>query len=161
MDINKVMAEALDGLYNNPNYGGYSDAPRKDFGPQSNQQGYNFPYQKNASLFPATTPSPEQTSDMPWPLQTVTQDLADSFIFLVTASNKMENCLKLNTTLDEKQKKKLNSLLNYSGKILGAIKDLDAKLNFFLDLASSLEPINPLQERDPNQISVDVPRKKE
>lgn len=158
MDLDKVLSEALDGLYNNPNYGGYSDPPRKDFGPQSNQRGYNFPYQKNVPLFPATTPPPDQTEDMPWPLQTVTQDLADSFIFLTTAANKMENCLKLNTSITAKQRKKLDSLLNYSGKILGAIKDLDAKLNFHLDLASTLGAINPAQERDPNKISVDVPR---
>ena len=161
MNLDKALLEALDGLYNNPNYGGYSDPPRKDFGPQSNQQGYNFPYQKNAPLFPSTGMPPEQTEGMPWPLQTVTQDLADSFVFLTTAANKMENCLKLNTSISSKQKKKLNSLLNYSGKILGAIKDLDAKLNFHLDMASSLEPINPLQERDPNRISVDVPGEKE
>ena len=34
---------------------------------------------------------------MPWPLQTVTQDIADSFIYLLSASNKIENCLKLKT----------------------------------------------------------------
>lgn len=133
-------------MYNNPNYGGYNDPPRKDWGPQSNQQGYGFPYQKSP-LFPATDPTPEQTPDMPWPLQTVTMDLADSFIYLLTATNKMENCLQLNTSLKEDQKKKLNNLIKYAAKIMAAIKDLDAKTNFLLDLASSLEGINPAQER--------------
>lgn len=159
MDLHNALNEALDGMYNNPNYGGYSDAPRKDWGPQSNQQGYNFPYQKNNPLFPAVGPPVEQTADMPWPLQTVTNDLADSFIYLLTASNKMENCLQLNTALDAKQKKKLNSLIAYSAKILGAIKDLDAKLTFYMDLASSLEGINPAQERDINKNMVVVPGK--
>lgn len=159
MDIETVLNEALNGLYNNPNYGGYSDAPRKDWGPQSNQQGYSFPYQTN-HLFPSTPPTPEQTPDMPWPLQTVTHDLADSFIYLLTAANKMENCLHLNTSLDKKTKIKLNNLINFSAKILAAIKKLDAKLTFELDLASSLEGVNPQQERDPDTNMLAVPGKK-
>ena len=161
MDLKDALNEALDGLYNNPSYGGYSDAPRKDWGPQSNQYGYSFPYQKNNPLFPPVGPPTEQTPDMPWPLQTVSQDLTDSFIYLLTATNKMENCLNLNTSIDKKQKKKLESLIDYSGRILGAIKNLDAKLAFHLDLASSLEGINPQQERDLNKKMVVVPGKKE
>jgi len=162
MDLNKVMNEALDGLWNNPSYGGYSDPPRKDWGPQSNQYGYNFPYQKNAPpLFPPTVPPPEQTANMPWPLQTVTQDIADSFIYLLSASNKIENCLKLNQALNDKQRKHLDKLMKYSVEILGALKNLDAKLNFHLDLSSDLGAINPQQERDPNKNSVEVPDKKE
>ena len=55
----------------------------------------------------------------------------------------------------------LNSLINYSAKILDAIKNLDAKLAFQLDLASSLEAINPQQEREVNKNMVVVPGKKE
>lgn len=158
LDLDKILNEALDGLYNNPNYGGYSDAPRKDWGPQSNQQGYGFPYQK-APLFPATAPPPEQTPDMAWPLQTVTQDLADSFINLLTAANKIENCLKLNTAINDKQRQKLDSLSKFSSKILGAIKKLDAELNFYMDLAGDIQGTNPQQERIKNV--VEVPNKKE
>jgi hypothetical protein len=161
MDLQKALNEALDGLYNNPSYGGYSDAPRKDWGPQSNQYGYNFPYQKGNPLFPPVGPPKEQTPDMPWPLQTVSDDLVEGFMSLLTATNKMENCLQLNTAIDNKQKKKLDSLIAYATKILGAVKDLDAKLAFHMDLASSFEGINPAQERDVNKLMVVVPGKKE
>jgi hypothetical protein len=161
MDLHKALNEALDGLYNNPSYGGYSDAPRKDWGPQSNQYGYNFPYQKGNPSFPPVGPPTEQTADMPWPLQTITDDLVKSFMSLLEASNKIENCLRLNTSLEKNQREKLNSLSKYSLKILSAIKDLDAKLAFEMDLASNFEGINPQQERDINKLMVVVPGKKE
>jgi hypothetical protein len=147
MSLEKILTETLDGLWNNSNYGGTSEAPRKDFGPQSGQQGYNFPYQKNAPpIFPPTQPEPENTSNLAAPLQTVTQDLSDSFVYLLAAANKMENCLQFNKALNSKQKKKLKSLMEYATKVLGAIKHIDAQLNFYMELAGPSSPSNPHQQ---------------
>jgi hypothetical protein len=146
MDLNKLLEESLDGLYNNRSYGGFSDPPRKDFGPQSNQSGYNFPYQKGTPPFPLTGSGPEQTSNLPWPLPTITYDLSDGFVYILAAANKIENCLKLNKSLSKEQIKKLEGLSEYSNKILKAIKNLDAKINFHMDLSGDLPAINPMQE---------------
>ena len=148
MNLNKLLHEALDGLWNTPNYGGYSDPPRKDFGPQSSQQGYNFPYQKNAPpVFPPTPPGPPGEVNLAWPLQTVSKDLADSFIYLLAAINKMENCARLNQGIDKEQKDKLKTLISQSTEILKSLKIIDAELNINLNLTSDQYPtINPQQE---------------
>lgn len=148
MDLDKVLKEALDGLWNTPNYGGYSDPPRKDFGPQSSQQGYHFPYQKGAPpLFPPTPGGPPAEVNLAWPLQTVSQDLADSFVYLLAAINKMENCARLNTGIESEQREKLKQLISQSTEILGNLKTIDAELNINLNLTSSEPPrTNPKQE---------------
>jgi hypothetical protein len=151
-DMDKLFQEALGGLWNNPTYGGYSDPPRKDFAPVSNASGYDFPYQKNTPpIFPPTAPGPENPINMPWPLQTVTADLTDSFTYLLAAGNKIENCLKLNKKVSSKQKKKLNKLLSYTGQILGAIQNLDKQLTLSMDMSKELPASNPHQERDLNK----------
>ena len=155
MDVNKILPEALDGLWNNANYGGTSDPPRKDFSPQSSARGYSYPYQTNTNAtFPATPEGPETPVNLAWPLQTITYDLADSFTYLLTATNKLENCKQLNTAISDKQKKKLESLIEFAAKILSAIQKLDAEVNIVANLAGQQPPLNPRQERNPNIIAV-------
>jgi len=155
MDVNKIFNEALDGLWNNTSYGGQSDPPRKDFSPQSSAQGYNFPYQKNKGpVFPPTAPGPEAPINLAWPLQTITYDLADSFTYLLAASNKLENCRQLNTAISKKQRKQLDSLLTFSAKIMTAIQKLDAEIGLVANLSNEQPPMNPHQERDPNSVAV-------
>lgn len=158
MNVDKLFQEALGGLWNNANYGGFSDPPRKDFAPVSSAQGYDFPYQKNAPpIFPPVSPSSDNPNHPAWPLENVTKDLADSFTYLVAAGNKMENCLRLNKAIKGEQREHLDKLLNFAGKVLGAIEILNMEVVKTTDLLKTLPPTNPHQERNPNQ--VDVPRK--
>jgi hypothetical protein len=86
MDFKKTLNESLDGMWNNRQYGGVSEPPRKDYMPISTSNGYSFPYQRGAPpVSPPITPEPENTPEIPWPLQTVSADFADSFVYLVSA----------------------------------------------------------------------------
>lgn len=160
MNLEKIFNEALGGLWNSKSYGGTSDPPRKDFGPQSSQYGYNFPYQKNAPpIWPPTNPAPDAPTNLAWPLQTITNDMADSFTYLLAAINKMENCVRLNTALELEQKKHLKHLIDKSVEVLSAIKQIDSDINYHFNLSGQTQPINPHQEKDPNLR--DVPTKKD
>lgn len=163
MKYEKVIQEAISDLWTNRSYGGYNQPPRKDFGPGDNtQRGYNFPYQSGSSVFPPTTPSPDNPPDPAWPLTFVTQHTADSYTSLLEVANLLESALKMNVVImqDEEKKERLEKTMKFLSKILEAIQKLDAEINSVADLASSLPAVNPLQERDPNQIKVEVPDKK-
>lgn len=163
MKYEKVIQEAISDLWNNRSYGGYNQPPRKDFGPGDNtQRGYNFPYQSGSSPFPATAPSPDNPPDPAWPLTFVTQHTADSYTSLLEVASLLESALKMNVVImqNEEKKEHLQKAMKFLAKILEAIQQLDAEINKVADMAATLPPVNPQQERDPNQISVEVPDKK-
>lgn len=148
MDLDKVLNEAINEdistLWNNAHYGASSEAPRKDFVGFSTQDGYNFPYQHNAPpVFPPTEPQPEQTQSLPWPLQTVVDDLADSFVYLTAATNKIKTCLDQNAAISDNQKRLLEQLHNGAIKTLQNIKLIGDELLTVAPLAGPLPSQTP------------------
>jgi hypothetical protein len=145
MDLNKVLEESLDGLWNNRQYGGTSEMPRKDYQPYSSSAGYTFPYQAGSPpVFPPTAPDPQNTPSIPWPLNTVTDDLSDSFVYLLAAVKKMERCIKENPSLNEKQKSAVKSLMNIANESLKRIEVIGANIITVANLAEELPPQSPI-----------------
>jgi hypothetical protein len=119
MNFKETIEESLDGVWNNRQYGGASELPRKDYQPYSSSNGYSFPYQNGAPpIFPPTTPPPDNTPSLPWPLGTVTDDLADGFVYTLAAFNKMKMCLNENPSLNSKQKIAIKKLMKACGKAI-------------------------------------------
>lgn len=121
MNLEKIINESLDGLWNNRQYGGTNELPRKDHQPYSTSQGYSYPYQAGG----ASEPPPEENAkavSTPWPLNTVESDLSDSFVYLVSAYNKMKRCLNENPSLKEDQKQKIKKLMKLTGQALKRIE---------------------------------------
>lgn len=142
--LNEIINEDISSLWNNAHYGATSQAPRKDFVGFSTRDGYNFPYQHNAPpVFPPTEPQPEQTQSLPWPLQTIPSDLADSFVYLLAAANKIKTCLEQNAAVSDNQKRQLDQLYKGSIKTLENIKIIGDELLKVAPLAKSLPPQVP------------------
>jgi hypothetical protein len=111
MDFNETLEESLDGLWNNRQFGSISELPRKDYQPYNSSGGYSYPYQAGGEgVFPPSTPGPENTPSIPWPLNTVTDDLSDAFIYTLSAMQKIERCISENPSLNKKQKEALKKL---------------------------------------------------
>jgi hypothetical protein len=154
MKINDIIEEVWDsgGGY----YPAYSDPPRKDFAPASNSSGYTNPYQNGGEAGNLTEPPPDAPASMPWPLQTVTVDLADSFVYLMTAISKMVQCSKQNPTLNKESKAELIEMYKKSKKALALIKDVGTTIHK-LNLAGQQPAQNPIpntpdQRINPNSI---------
>lgn len=140
MELEKVITEVYDTA--NKSYGGYSAPARKDFVPQSTKNTANFPYQKQDDL---TNPPPESIASIPWPLQTVVDDLADSFVFLSTAMDKMASCVKHNPSVRGDQKDELIKLYKLSKKALLAIRKVGSHLTGVVNIAGDQPSQNPVQ----------------
>jgi len=144
MDFKKTLNESLDGMWNNRQYGGSSEPPRKDYVPLSSSGGYNFPYQHGAPpISPPTAPEPENTPEIPWPLQTVSADFADSFVYLLSALKKMEACLRMNPTLKKKQRYELKKFIKYTKGALARIQVVGSQIVSATNLAGSLPTQTP------------------
>jgi hypothetical protein len=144
MNLDEVLNEAVGDIWNNAHYGATSEEPRKDFVGFSTKDGYNFPYQHNAPpVYPPSEPQPPQTPDLPWPLQTVSDDIVDSFVYLVAAHNKMKTCLDQNPSLSKNQKTQLERLKIVTQKTLEHIKSIGENLLSVADLAKPLPPQSP------------------
>jgi hypothetical protein len=142
--LNEVINEDISTLWNNAHMGAASEAPRKDFVGFSTKDGYNFPYQHNAPpVFPPTDTQPEQTQSLPWPLQTINEDLTDSFVYLTAAYNKIETCLDQNAALSNNQRRQLEELKELSSKTLINIKTIGSELLVIAQLAGPLPPQSP------------------
>jgi hypothetical protein len=147
MDLNKALNESLDGMWNNRQYGGTSEMPRKDYQPYSSSAGYTFPYQSGAtSVFPPTAPDPQNTPSIPWPLNTVDHDLSDSFVYLVSAVKKMERCIKENPSLNDKQRSAIKSLMKLADESLKRIEVIGANIVKVANLAGALPPQSPVTD---------------
>ena len=141
---NDIINEELGTLWNNARFGAASEAPRKDFVGFSNKDGYNFPYQHNAPpVFPPTGDQPSQTTDLPWPLQTVSDDLADSFVYMVAAVQKMKTCLDENAAISSNQKRQLKELLKLSQETLKNIRLIGDEILTVAQLAGPMPPQIP------------------
>jgi len=114
MKFNSLVQEIYD-TNTNKNYPASSSAPRKDFAPVSTSNGYNYPYQ-NTGASEMENPLPDNPITYPWELQTVTDDLSNSFVSIVAASQKIISS-RDNPALNVKQKQDLNKVVKYSRKI--------------------------------------------
>ena len=141
MDFNKIIEEIYDG--GGGNYPAYSQAPRKDFAPVTQSGNYAFPYQQGGSIGDVTEPPPDAPISFPWPMQTVTTDLADGFVFILTAANKMSTALTGNPTLKKEQKEKLVELFKHTKQTLDMLKDIGTELGK-LNLAGPQPSQNPV-----------------
>jgi hypothetical protein len=147
MDFKKTIEESLDGLWNNRQYGGTSEMPRKDYQPYSSSDGYSFPYQAGSPpVFPPTAPGPQNTPSIPWPLNTVTDDLSDSFVYLVAAVKKMQRCVDENPSLNVKQKEVIKKMVKAINSSLKNIERVGASVLMIANLAEELPPQTPEQE---------------
>jgi hypothetical protein len=144
MDLNKAINESIDTLWNQRQYPASSEWPRKDFVPFGARNDYNFPYQKGTPpVFPPTAPMPENTPSMPWPLQTVDEDIADSFVYLLSAVKKMQRCVKENPSPTKEQKLRLKQLIKVGLKTLKTIEKIGIHIRPVADLAKPLPPQSP------------------
>lgn len=124
MKLNEVIEEML-GAPGGKQYTAYNEPPRKDFVPYSNKAGYNYPYQQNTSATPAPANAiPPHIPSIPWPLEGVTEDLSDSYIYLLTAGNKINQALKNNPSLSPDQRKDLKKYLKLCKDALDIIKNI-------------------------------------
>jgi hypothetical protein len=144
MDFEEIITEVYDTA--GKQYPAYSTPARKDFSPQSARNTPNFPYQKQDDL---TNPPPPSVPSIPWPLQTVVDDFADSFVFLATGMNKISSCLKNNPSLSISQKDQLLELYKMSKKALERIRDVGSKLTDVVNLASPQPSQNPVKQVPP------------
>lgn len=128
MELVKVIEEMI-GAPGGKQYPAYNQPPRKDFVPYSNKAGYNYPYQQNTSTTPQPVNAiPPHIPSIPWPLETVTSDLSDSYIYLLTAGNKINQALKNNPSLSEEKRENLKKYLKVCKKALNLIKDIGVNL---------------------------------
>jgi hypothetical protein len=124
MDLNEVIEEML-GAPGGQQYPAYNEPPRKDFVPHTNKAGYSYPYQQNTNplLNPVNNIYPQIASE-PWPLENITNDLADSYVYLLTAGNKINQAIKSNPSVSREQKEILKEYLRKCKKALSLIKDI-------------------------------------
>lgn len=141
MDFERIIEEIYD--TGGKNYPAYSQAPRKDFAPVSQSGNYAFPYQQGGSIGDVTEPPPDAPVSLPWPMQTVTTDLADGFVFVLTAANKMSSALKGNPTLKKEQAEKLVELFKKTKQALDLLKDVGTNIGK-LNLANAQPSQNPV-----------------
>ena len=148
MNLDKVLNESLDGMWNNRQYGGTSESPRKDYQPMNSKDGYSFPYQAGSPpIFPPTSPTPENIPSIPWPLNTVTDDLADAFVYLVSAVKKMHRCVEENPAPSKQQKEEIKKMMNSLRQSLLNVEKVGAHIIEVSNLAGQLPPQSP-QEAD-------------
>lgn len=142
MNLEKIIEEVYD--QGPQQYGAYNSPPRKDFAPLSTKDGYNYPNQQNQPLNNLTTPPPEAPISYPWPLQTIVDDLSDSFICLLNASSKISDCAKNNPTMDNDQKNKLLQFYKESKQALEIIKKIGLEIGDFVNIAGEQPSQNPI-----------------
>lgn len=138
MNLEKIIEEIYD--TGNKQYSAGSMAPRKDFAPVSTTGNYNYPYQKNMPSDVPTTPPPDGPPSYPWPLQTIVDDLSDSFVYLIAATNKLAQCAKNNPVIKPKQKDQLIELYKKSKQALLLIKDVGLSIEKVSNLAGPQPP---------------------
>ena len=144
MNLEKIIEEVYD--KGPQQYGGFNSAPRKDFAPISTKDGYNYPYQQNPPLNNLTTPPPEGPVSYPWPLQTIVDDLTDSFVCLLNAASKIADCAKHNPSMDNEQKQKLFEFYKSSKQALEIIKNIGVDIGKVVDMSEGQPSQNPVPQ---------------
>jgi hypothetical protein len=150
MDLNKLVEEIYDG--GGGNYGAYSQPPRKDFAPMSMKNGYDYPYQNGGTAGDLTEPAPDSPVSWPWPLQTLPNDIGDSFVFLMTGMSKMSQCLKQNPSLHKDAKHELIELFKKSKQALKLLKEVGLSLEK-LNIAGKQPSQNPIPNTPDQRIN--------
>ena len=120
MDLNQIIEEVYE--RGGGSYPAYSQAPRKDFAPLSTKGGYDYPYQQTGVAGKFTEPPPDAPIVLPWPMQTVTDDLADGFVLIMSAANKIVQCVNSNPALTETQKEELIEIYKKTKQAMDLIK---------------------------------------
>jgi hypothetical protein len=133
MKLEKVINETLTSIWSPKQYQATSMAPRKDFAPLNTQDGYNYPYQTQSPLPTPDVPS-NKTANIPWPLQTIDDDLADSYVYLLAAGQKIQTAIKNNPSLSKQQKLKMKVLLKNCKSALNLIKKIGFNIKPIIDL---------------------------
>lgn len=130
--INQIIKE-----YINNTYPAYSELPRKDFSPTASKGYNNIPYQSTKSLHTDIQQVDDNVSlnskQLLWPMQTISEDLADSWVYLYAALLKMKDCLKSNTAANKEQRIFLRKMIKIcktiNNSLLKAGKELDKKFD--------------------------------
>ena len=137
--MNLKIIEELNSTWNPSQYPASSSAPRKDFVPfnKSDQPGYG---KQRGADFPQSSPTPLNPASMPYPLEHIVEDLADSFVYLETALKKISRCCKDNPTLKTKQKQKLLVLYKYGTNALKIIGKIGVNIQDIVDMAEQPTP---------------------
>ena len=144
MNLEELIEEVYD--RGPQTYGSYETAARKDFAPLSTKDGYNYPYQQNQPLNNLTTPPPPAPISYPWPLQTIVDDLSDSFICLLNAASKISDCAKNNPAITTDQKKKLFEFYKASKQALDIIKNIGLDIGNISNIAGEQPSQNPVPQ---------------
>jgi hypothetical protein len=143
MDLNGIIEE----IYNSGGggYGAQSSPPRKDFAPMTGSKtgSYDYPYQNGGTVGDLTQPDPNSVVSWPWPLQTVTSDIADSFVLLMTGMSKMSQCIKQNPSLNKESKHELIEMFKKSKHALKLLKEIGFSLEK-LNIAGPQPSQNPI-----------------
>lgn len=152
MKFQKLVNEIYDTNINK-SYPASNSAPRKDFAPASSKDGYHNPYQDLGSQH-MEQPQPDSPISYPFPLQTISDSLATSFVSLVDAISKMDMA-KHNLSLNINQKNGIEKISKFSKKILSAIKNVAFKIDEFSDLSVEKTPeikMNSSENKNPTHL---------
>lgn len=155
MNLNNIIEEIYE--KGGGSYPAYSQAPRKDFAPISQRGGYDYPYQQTGVAGSFTEPPPDAPIVLPWPMQTINDDLSDGFVFIMSAANKITKCIKSNPALTEKQKEELIEIYKKTKQALELIKTVGLNIHKsnIAGPQPSQNPIpapeNPLPDSLPNK----------
>jgi len=126
VNIEKIIEESLPTWSPRGTYSAQSSAPRKDFAPYSRKDNLSFPYQQTNQ--PEVSFEDEHNERISqgkyYPLDTIIPDLADSYVFLVAAKNKLRDCIKGNPSLPEEKRKDFVNLHNRATRALRFLKKL-------------------------------------
>ena len=119
-----------------------SNAPaRKDFVPLSSKNGYEFPYQKNDAVWPPVERPLDGQVALPWPLQLVPIDLADSYVYLVAALKKIQTAAQQNPALTVNQKEALRDIFRLGKQAKKMIKQMGLVFEPVLSMATQPKDI--------------------
>lgn len=127
MKINELIEEMIGDSANIRTYSAYESPARKDFIPLSNSEN-NFSYQQNIRPGGDRLPEPPIKGSLPWPLETVVGDFTDSFVYLYTAGQKINEAIKNNKSLSKDQRNALKKYLKDIKTILNHIKTMGSKI---------------------------------
>ena len=141
MNLKKILKEAVETRYpatSQPPR--YSFGPLSNQGPSSNQSGLNSSYKIGNPIDPILPAPPVYPESLPWPLDTVNSDLADSFVFLYSALKKIKATFKENPSISKEEQEHLISYYKTLKKALALIKKVGLQLTPSMDQAA--QPID-------------------
>ena len=134
----KLLKE-LNSTWNPSEYSASSTPPRKDFVPFNKKDQAGYGKQNNAD-FPQSSPVPPNPASLPYPLENVVEDFADSYVYLMAGLKKISICCKNNKSLKDKQRKESMHYYTYGKKALEVISKIGMKIQ---DSANMSGPSTP------------------